>query len=294
MPATVGGGSTKSIFGNMIRRMERILFHSELKNFVSLVYSFTQDLKSAYLRCHCLPSDPSNSERELARCRETIKLFLQKDVGESGITLLDYYSLGDDGDGQLTMDFIDSLLQNLHHFLVKLRNRGQELINFEQTLETLGEKLKFLKSFIGFAALQGVERKQLIDLLIHVEDVAVNAAKLICLCWWLEGDDDEQDCNEMRAEVSQLIHKKINPVDPQVRETYIHVLTASKLSRSLSQALALETNKHLVAEDFIDCLLDNLKDILEGSSSKFRFSVKDQCKNSLREQDSLVSFSGSR
>ncbi|KAL3515656.1 hypothetical protein ACH5RR_022558 [Cinchona calisaya] len=282
------------------RKHEKYLWehYQKGKNIVSIrvedmVYSFTQDLNSAYLRCHSLASDPNDLVVELDRFRETIKLFIQKDVGESCIALLDYYSLGDDGDGNLTMDFIDSLLQNLDDLLVKIRNRGQELMYFEQTLETFGEKLKFLKSFIGFAALQGVERKQLIDLLIHVEDVAVNAAKLICLCWWLEGDDDvldyyeiraevsqqthkKIDHNEMRAEVSQLIHKKINPVDPQVRETYIHVLTASKLSRSLSQALALEKNKHLVAADFIDCLLDNLMDIIGGSFSSFTISVKDQ------------------
>ncbi|KAL3515646.1 hypothetical protein ACH5RR_022548 [Cinchona calisaya] len=242
-----------------------------------MVYSCTQDLNSAYLRYHCLPSDhsryhclasdQSNFEREFARFRETIKFFVQ----ESCITWLDYYSLGDDGDGQLTMDFIDSLLRNLDGLLIEKLRYGRAFMYLPENLETLREKLKFLKSFIGFAILQGVDRKQLIDLLIHVEDVAVNAAKLISLCWWLEGDDG-QDCNDKRDEVSQLIHKKINPFDPHVRETYIHVLTALKLSRSLSQALALEKNKHLVVADFIDCLLD----IILGSFSSFTVSVNNQ------------------
>ncbi|KAL3515642.1 hypothetical protein ACH5RR_022544 [Cinchona calisaya] len=142
--------------------------------------------------------------------------------------------------GRLTTDFIDTLLQNLANLLQNLEPykaleyRGS-LRYRVATLETLREKLMFLKSFIGFAILQGVERKQLIDLLIHVEDVALNAKELIFYCGWLRLDD-EQQCNKMRVEISQLIHKKINPVDPQVRETYIHVLTVSKLSRSLSQA----------------------------------------------------------
>ncbi|KAL3515651.1 hypothetical protein ACH5RR_022553, partial [Cinchona calisaya] len=269
------------LYGSNCRRRkhEKYLWEPDQKegnNTISLeiedmVYSFTQDLNSAYLRCHCLAKGPSDVLSEITKFRETIKLFFQ----ESCITWLDYNSLGDDGDGQLTMDFIDSLLQNLDDLILEISNRGRKLIYLEPTLETLGEKLKFLKSFIGFATLQGVDCKQLIDLLIHVEDVAVNAAKLICLCGWLKRDD-EQDCNKMRAEVSQLIHKKINPVDPYVRETYIHVLTASKLSRSLSQALALEKNKHLVAADFIDCLLDNLMDIIGGSFSSFTISVKDQ------------------
>ncbi|KAL3515641.1 hypothetical protein ACH5RR_022543 [Cinchona calisaya] len=115
-----------------------------------MVYSFTQGPNSAYLRCHCLASDHSNFQREFARFRETIKFFVQ----ESGITWLDYYSLGDDGDGQLTMDFIDSLLRNLDSLLIEKLRYGRAFMYLPENLETLREKLKFLKSFIGFAILQ--------------------------------------------------------------------------------------------------------------------------------------------
>ncbi|KAL3515644.1 hypothetical protein ACH5RR_022546 [Cinchona calisaya] len=142
------------------RKHEKYLWEPDQKegnNNISLevedmVYSFTQDLNSAYLRCHCLALNPREVLSELTRFRVTIKLFFQ----ESGITWLNYYSLGDDGDGQLTMDFIDSLLQNLDDLILEISNRGRKLIYLERTLETLGEKLKFLKSFIGFATLQGM------------------------------------------------------------------------------------------------------------------------------------------
>ena len=68
------------------------------------------------------------------------------------------------------------------------------------------------------------------DLLIHIEVVAIRAAHLISISWFAR--DDEEVYNEMEFEISQLMYKKIDPVDLQVQETYIHVLTASKLSRS--------------------------------------------------------------
>ncbi|CDP08422.1 unnamed protein product [Coffea canephora] len=76
----------------------------------------------------------------------------------------------------------------------------------------------------------------------------------------------------MESQIYQLIHK-IDPVHPQVRETYIHVLQASKLSRS-SCVLALEENKNPVA-DFVDYLLYTIME-LEQSYTSFPVPVKDQ------------------
>lgn len=100
--------------------------------------------------------------------------------------------------------------------------------------------------------------------------MAIKAARLISISWFER--DDEEVCNAMEFEISQLLHEKIDPVDPQVQETYIHVLTASKLSRS-SHNLALEENKNLVAK-FIVCLLDYIMDLISHNS--ILVPVKDQ------------------
>ncbi|KAL3515649.1 hypothetical protein ACH5RR_022551, partial [Cinchona calisaya] len=162
---------TFALYGSNCRRRkhEKYLWehdHKEGKNnfllgIEDMVYSFTQDIISAYLTSHNLAPNRnspylrfvrrSNFESEIDRFRETIKLFVQ----ESCITWLDDYSLGDDGDGQLTMDFIDSLLRNLDGLLLEKLRCGQAFMYLRETLETLRGKLKFLKSFIGFAILQG-------------------------------------------------------------------------------------------------------------------------------------------
>ncbi|XP_027177725.1 putative late blight resistance protein homolog R1A-3 [Coffea eugenioides] len=77
----------------------------------------------------------------------------------------------------------------------------------------------------------------------------------------------------MESQISRLIREEIDPVHPQVLETYIQALTASKLSRS-SHTSVLEKNKHLLA-NFIDCLLYNVMELLEYFPS-FSVAVKDQ------------------
>ncbi|XP_027157517.1 putative late blight resistance protein homolog R1A-3 [Coffea eugenioides] len=192
-------------------------------------------------------------KRELTGYHQNIKLLFETDIKELSISkFLDDYSLGQP---PLVTDFIDSLSENLRCFLRRKQDFGNTL---NYLMEILEEKLMFLKSFIPFATLQGVEGQELRDLLNHVEDMGINAARLISICWF--NREDKQVCDEMVSKVSQLLYK-INPVDPQDRATYINVLTASKLSKS-SDTLALEKNKHIVA-DFIDCLLDNLMELLQ-------------------------------
>ncbi|XP_027155072.1 putative late blight resistance protein homolog R1B-16 [Coffea eugenioides] len=211
-------------------------------------------------------SDLSVIDSELAKIAENMRCFSEIDIEEFNITsLLLYYSLGD---SQLVVDFIDSISENLRYLCYE-----EDEVDETQriVLKILEEKLMFVKSFIRFATLRGVGVQESKDLLVHVEDVAVNAASLMCRYWFQI--NNEQVHNEMKPEVSELIHKKIDPVDPQVREIYINVLTASKLSRS-SYTFAMKENKHLVAE-FIDHLLHNLMELLESYSS-FLVPVKDQ------------------
>ncbi|XP_027077008.1 putative late blight resistance protein homolog R1A-3 [Coffea arabica] len=232
-----------------------------------LVRGITHGLDSAFFRhIQSSASNHSDIRSELARLEDNMWLFFDSDIKEFDIiSLFLYYSLGD---LQLVVDFIDSISENLRHLYGRYYKFDEDL---KIVMRTLLEKLMFLKSFIRFVTLQVVEGEHLKDLLVHVEVVAVNAASLICRSWFQR--DDKQMCNEIKTEISQLIHKKIDPVDPQVREIYIHVLTASKLSRS-SYTLAMEENKHQLAE-FIDYLLLSLMELLESYTS-FLVPVKDQ------------------
>ncbi|CDP12798.1 unnamed protein product [Coffea canephora] len=211
-------------------------------------------------------SNLSDIETKLTRFDENIGLFFETEIRPSCIiSLLHRYSLGDP---RLVTNLIDSVLKNLDWLTLRFNSFRKALSIVMRTLEA---KLSFLKSFICFATVQGVVGNQLIDLLIHAEFVAVKAARLISICWF--DGKSEQVRREMEFQISQLIRKEIDPVDPQIRETYIPVLTASKLSR-WSHTLALEKNKHLLA-NFIDCLLYNVMELLEHFPS-FSVLVKDQ------------------
>ncbi|XP_027177981.1 putative late blight resistance protein homolog R1B-17 [Coffea eugenioides] len=232
-----------------------------------LVRGITHGLDSAFFRyIQSSASDHSDIRLELARFEENMWLLFVSDIKDFNIiSLLLYHMLGD---LQLVMDFIDSISENLKH-LCSSNCKVDEALKI--VMVTLQEKLMHLKSFIRFATLKGVEGVQLKDLLVHVEVMAVNAASLICRLWFQR--DNEQVCNEINTEISQAIQQMIVPVDPQVQETYKHVLTASKLSRS-SCTFAMKENKNLVA-DFIDYLLHSLMEILESYTS-FLVPVKEQ------------------
>ncbi|XP_027177924.1 putative late blight resistance protein homolog R1A-3 [Coffea eugenioides] len=187
---------------------------------------------------------------ELTRFQVAIKLFFETYIKESCINfLLEYYWLRDP---ELVIDFVDSASKTLAELPIYC---FKHLVN----------KLMFMKSFIRFAMLRGIKGQQLIDLLIHAEVVAINALRLASI-WCFDSDRHNGDVQkEMRLQISRLIREKINPGDPQVRETYIHVLTAAKLSRS-SDISDLEKNKHPVA-DFMDRLVHNIKELLKSCTN---------------------------
>ncbi|XP_027177925.1 putative late blight resistance protein homolog R1A-3 [Coffea eugenioides] len=217
-----------------------------------LIIKRMQDLEFVCSECliHSRSLHSTHVESELTIFLEAIKLFFETDINESCINyLLDCYWLHDP---ELVLDFIDSFSESLVEFYM-FHSKG------------LDEKLMFLKSFIRFAMLRGVEDQQLIHLLIHTEVVVINALHLFSIWWFNKVIDNDEVWKEMELQISQLMHEKINPGDPQVRETYIHVLTAAKLSRSLNIS-DLEKNKHLVA-DFMDRLVHNIKELLKSCTN---------------------------
>ncbi|KAL3527947.1 hypothetical protein ACH5RR_012603 [Cinchona calisaya] len=263
----------------MIRSNQFYTGHCEEANCASfgcrikeLVSRIPNGIHSAYRT-----SGTRGAVSEIWRLLENVEL-LDTDIKELYAILLDQdrYSLGVPDPRQL-VDLFDSLLENLVPLPVfYCKFKFDSRYNLYDLVEDLREKLMFLKNFISFVTRQGVvEDMQLIPLLIHIQVLAFNAARLIYVCW-LDRFDREVG-NKMEFEISQLL-QKVNPVnvDPQVRETYIHVLTASKLSRSLSSHIfSPQKDGHIVAVNILDFLLDNLMEILESYTS-FRLSVKDQ------------------
>ncbi|XP_027178094.1 putative late blight resistance protein homolog R1B-12 [Coffea eugenioides] len=187
----------------------------------------------------------------VTRWWEKIKIFLETDLKKSCAAIfIDYYS---PGDPRLVMDLIMCLLETLDCVL-----RVGEL------RDTIRHRLKLLRNLIGFVTMQGFECAQLTDLLTHT---VVAAGRLISICQF---DYDE---NQMESEIYQLqlIHKKFNLLDLQVRETFVHVLTASKKQPRSSY----DKNKDPVVGQFIGSLRDYLIDLL-GSYASFQVPVKDQ------------------
>nr|XP_027077970.1 putative late blight resistance protein homolog R1A-10 isoform X2 [Coffea arabica] len=221
------------------------------------VIKMVHDLQSAYL----LYEGSDESDRmpivfiAIARSLDDIWSFLKTDIMEScTVIFLDYYP---PGDPQLVMDLIASLLESLRQPLIELEN-------------TMRHELKLLRSLICFAIVRGVECTQLTDLLTHAAVVVEQAIFECCF-----DSDEEQAPSQTDSEIYELMDENIDPFGPQVRETCMHVLTASKKQLRSSYALALEQNEHRVLVEFIDSLLDYLTDLL-GYCASFQVLVKDQ------------------
>ncbi|KAL3523454.1 hypothetical protein ACH5RR_016288 [Cinchona calisaya] len=170
------------------------------------------------------------------------------------------------GDDDGFMEFIDSLIWNL----VDLRNQNDVYDQaLHELIKALEESLMFVKIFILVVKWRGFEHTWLEYFCAHVEVVVANAARVSFIYWF--DRDDEDVCNEMKLEISELL-LKIRLVDPMVRETYIKVLGASNLS-GLSCTLTLETYKYILGQ-FVDSLLGYLWELLNYPSS-FMLSMKD-------------------
>ncbi|XP_027064882.1 putative late blight resistance protein homolog R1A-10 [Coffea arabica] len=221
--------------------------------------SMIHDLQPAYfLHIHTeRVLDFSVIQSAITRSEEKIKmvLVLETDLKKSCAAIfIDYYS---PGDPRLVMDLITCLLETLHWVL-----------HVGELRDTIRHRLKLLRNLIGFLTMQGLECSQLTDLLTYT---VVAAGRLISICL----SDDEEAVNRMESEICQLLHEKINLLDLQARETFVHVLTASKKQPRSSYDLALQKNEDHVVGQFIGSLRDYLIDLL-GSYASFQVPVKDQ------------------
>nr|XP_027060900.1 putative late blight resistance protein homolog R1A-3 [Coffea arabica] len=154
------------------------------------------------------------------------------------------------------MDVMNSLLESLRYArLIDVLKYNEE----PELWENLEEKLTFLKNFICFVTLHGIDDGQLGPLLTHTKSVAVNTAPNYIL--WGSEENPVRD-----------LLPKIIPVEPEVHRTYFQALIASKISRQ-----PYEKKDEHIFRVFIDSLLIYLWEILKTGACVM-MSLKDRLK----------------
>lgn len=200
----------------------------------------------------------SKFDRRVGQIRTTCIYNLKQEISQSYVNLLDYYSSLQNHSswGKRIMEFIDFLLVNIEDIQTWVRVDDQDV---RDLLEAVKEKVAFSKNFIRFAEWRGFEYGQLEVLFMHLQVVAIDAAARVFHMWVFYPYDDKQARDDkMRLIFAELL-QKMEPVDPQIRETYIQVL----LSRS-PHARILEIEEHMLG-DFVDSLLYRVWDGLTHS-----------------------------
>ncbi|XP_027172516.1 putative late blight resistance protein homolog R1B-17 [Coffea eugenioides] len=161
---------------------------------------------------------------------------------------------------------IDSILDELE-LLDSHPSKDVDLVGLKPVpvavVNVLFSEMKSWNSWIPywrFWLILGVDHSQLEKLLIHCEAVAVISALFL------------HDTSDWR-EVFEIL-EKIKPVDPQVREIYIHVLMDSK-SFEISHSLTVEAGNCSILVNFVDSRLGCLWE-LQDNSNIFVASAKYQ------------------
>ncbi|XP_027063019.1 putative late blight resistance protein homolog R1A-3 [Coffea arabica] len=157
------------------------------------------------------------------------------------------------------VEFIDSLLESLDFCFQFEGFIGEE--DLEKLIEALKEKLKFLKNFICFVTLQGVEDGQLGPLFIHTEFVTANAARLYFTL------NHYSTSNHITDLLQEII-----PTESQVHETCVQALITSKFSRH-----PYGDADELVLRDFLESLQCNIWSMLKSCTFhmiSFKFQLQ--------------------
>ncbi|CAI9109141.1 OLC1v1008903C1 [Oldenlandia corymbosa var. corymbosa] len=178
-------------------------------------------------------------------------------------------------------DILTFLLQNLGVF---------HSLEWELDGEILGEPVKALEEQIIFLrnlCLFTFEEVSKVDeeLLAHVETISINAAYLLFKCDADKGD--KSACQDLLFKISSLM-KEIKPIDPQVYETYIKVLSGSKVRRrSLLPADGEKDKEHCRVKEFLNSLISNLWERLQQLNSDDVVSLPDQLRELYKGLGSL-------
>ncbi|KAL3509036.1 hypothetical protein ACH5RR_028437 [Cinchona calisaya] len=242
----------------------------ELRSFLSYIETTVNKIVD-YFRFLCLVSSYNSVVRDLkplvSNLRENMKSF-QQEIIKVYITLSDYNSSMQStccmSDDEL-VDFIDSILLNFVHLRSRMKYMpvGEDYNSVLQAqFEALEDKLKILKSFIGFAKLFCTKGSELEDLLIPMQFVPLSAARLSFMCYMCLSAYEYEEVPKMCSMMSELLQNG-NPVHIQICEAYIKVLRALKSSDSL------KTTKmdKIIVRDFNESLICSLWELLLCNSS---------------------------
>ncbi|KAL3500924.1 hypothetical protein ACH5RR_040017 [Cinchona calisaya] len=246
----------------------------ELRSFLSYIET-TVNKVGDYFHFLCLLSSYNSIVRDLkplvSNLRENMKSFLQEII-KVYITLSDYNSSMQFTccmSGDELVDFIDSILQNLVHLLSRMKYMPEEDCNsvLQAKFEALEDKLTILKSFIGFAKLFCIEGSELEDLLIPIQFVPLNAARLSFMCYMCFSAYEYEEVPKMCSMMSELLQKG-NSAHIQICEAYIKVFRLKS-----SESLKITKMDKIIVRDFNDSLICSLWELLLCNTS-FMASVK--------------------
>ncbi|KAL3509019.1 hypothetical protein ACH5RR_028420 [Cinchona calisaya] len=247
----------------------------ELRSFLSCIDNTVNKI-GEYFHFLCLLSSYNSVVRDLkplvSNLRVNMKSF-QQEIIKVYITVSDYNSSMQStccmSDDEL-VGFIDSILRNLVHLLSRMKYLPGEDCNsvLQAKFEALQDKLTILKTFIGFAKLFCIEGSELEDLLIPIQYVPLNAARLSFMCYMCLSAYEYEEVPKMCSMMSELLQKG-NCAHIQICEAYI------KVRRALKSSESLKTTKmdKIIVRDFNDSLICSLWELLLWNTS-FMASVK--------------------
>ncbi|CAI9117677.1 OLC1v1019125C3 [Oldenlandia corymbosa var. corymbosa] len=151
-------------------------------------------------------------------------------------------------------DIMDSLLDNLKDILQFMDSNGTPT----SLIEGLEGNIRFLKNFILLAICQGLQHRQLEDLLSHIEGLIVNGARLTFMCRY--GDNPQMN------HVNELT-RRIKPTEYHICKIYVKVLQDVSLGSLLSSHPTTPGSQRPVFRDFVDSLIFILWELLSIDNS---------------------------
>ncbi|XP_027164258.1 putative late blight resistance protein homolog R1B-16 [Coffea eugenioides] len=253
--------------------VKKVSLPSFLSCIEDTVHKYEEDIHSLFLRSEKDKQEIENYNigsyysmfRELGKSIKSLKqeiIQIYFALASSSRSLQSNSCMTDDE----LLEFIDLILQNLADLkplkLDWVLGESSISATLSAQVQALEAKLTFLKSFIPFAKMRGTADIPAL-LLAHFEVVALNAARLSCMCSYCD------DAEEMQIYGQQ---QKIRAVDFHVYETCMEVLRASYCSASLHTPRMQDKQ---ILSNFNDSLISCLWELLCYSSS-FMDSMKDE------------------
>ncbi|KAF3645277.1 Late blight resistance protein R1-A [Capsicum annuum] len=195
--------------------------------------------------------------------------------GECFVPRMSFHELSSKKRGVATspifvMEFIDSVVENLGDI-------GKISDSHSSQVEEVLRELNLLKSFVCFVSNRCIGSQSQVDFFTHVLVLAGHVAIIpwLYLPCHANGDQDLA-LDEVNVLLTELLRKRIKPIQPCVRKIYVEVLQALKSTHSRwFPVVPMEYIAECEAS-FVKILLHNLEEVSNVSTSSRVVALKDQ------------------